>query len=238
MGYARADSRSRLRCRTGRGRTHRTNIMLAVYGVTIAFGLSDKSGTFSSDHSRDRRHGSDTEPSDWTVPPAPPRNMRITLAVPIADSTRYPLSYLLPGSREAPLDGQVLQHLPLRLDEVEIGSIFRPEHRQSGSQGCSCAIQTLGLGEDWKAMERAVMAHNCWRAVAPPCLAGHASGFALRRAKTLARRSTFAEGFRDVYGKAWRRTRQWPETSLRDRPPRTPHQRCNLGVGRNGRAGG
>jgi hypothetical protein len=87
-------------------------------------------------------------------------------------------------------------------------------------------------------MERAVMAHNCWRAVAPLCLAGHASGFALRRAKTMARRSTFAEGFRDVDEKAWRRTRQWPETSLRDRPPRTPHQLGNLGVGRNGRAGG
>jgi hypothetical protein len=210
--------------------------MLAVYGVTIAFGLSDKSGTFSSDHSRDRRHGSDTEPSDRTVPPAPPPNVRITLGVPIADSTRYPLFYLLPGSREAPLDGQGLQHLPLRLDEVEVGSICRPEHRQSGSQGCSCAIQTLG--EDWKTMERPVMAHNCWRAVAPPCLAGHASGFALRRAKTMARPSTFAEGFRDVDGKAWRRARQWPETPLRNRPPRTPHQRCNLGVGRNGRASG
>jgi hypothetical protein len=236
MGYARADSRSRLRCRTGRGRTQRTIIMLAVYGVTIAFGLSDKSGTFSSDHSRDRRHGSDTEPSDRTVPPAPPPNVRITLSVPIADSTRYPLFYLLPGSREAPLDGHGLQHLPLRLDEVEVGSICRPEHRQSGSQGCSCAIQTLG--EDWKTMERPVMAHNCWRAVAPPCLAGHASGFALRRAKTMARPSTFAEGFRDVDGKARRRARQWPETPLRDRPPRTPHQRGNLGVGRNGRASG
>jgi hypothetical protein len=212
--------------------------MLAVYGVTIAFGLSDKSGTFSSDHSRDRRHGSDTEPSDRTVPPAPPPNVRITLAVPIADSTRYPLSYLLSGSREASLDSQGLQHLPLRLDEVEVGSIFRSEHRQSGSQGCSCAISDIGLGEDWKAVERGVMAHNCRRAVAPPCLAGHASGFALRRAKTMARRSAFADGFRDVDGKAWRRTRRWPETSLRDRPPRTPHQRCNPGVGRNGRAGG
>ena len=158
------------------------------------------------------------------------------MAVLIADSTRYPLSYLLPGSREVPLDGQGLQHLPLRLDEVEVGRIFRPEHRQSGSQGCSCAIQTLG--EDWKTMERPVMAHNCWRAVAPPCLAGHASGFALRRAKTMARRSTFAEGFRDVDGKAWRRTRRWPETSWRDRPTQPHHQRCNPGVGRNGRAGG
>src|SRR5215210_7005788 len=153
MGYAKAGSRSRLRCRTGRGRTHRTNIMLAVYGVTIAFSLSDKSGTFSSDHSRDRRHGSDTEPSDRTVPPAPPPNVLITLAVPIADSTRCPLSHLLPGSGEAPLEGQGLQHLPLWLDEVEVGSIFRPEHRQSGSQGCSCAIQTLGwerTGRRWR----------------------------------------------------------------------------------------
>src|SRR5215218_6287833 len=64
MGYARSDSRPRLRCRTSRGRTRLAIIMLAVYGVTIAFGLSDKSGTFSSDHSRDRRHSSDTEPSD------------------------------------------------------------------------------------------------------------------------------------------------------------------------------
>src|SRR5215211_1441073 len=68
----------------------------------------------------------------------------------------------------------------------------------------------------------------CW-----PCV-----WFPLRRAKIMARPLTFAEGFRDVDGKAWRRARQWPETSLRDRPPRTPHQRCNLGVGRNGRAGG
>jgi hypothetical protein len=153
MGYARADSRSRLRCRTGRGRTQRTIIMLAVYRVTIAFGLSDKSGTFSSDHSRDRRHGSDTESSERTVPPTPPPNVRITLAVPIADSTRYYLSYLLPGLREAPLDGRGLQHLPLQLDEVEVGSIFRLEHRQSGSQGCSCAIQTLGwerTGRQWR----------------------------------------------------------------------------------------
>ena len=153
MGYARADSRSRLRCRTGRGRTHRTIIMLAVYGVTIAFGLSDKSGTFSSDHSRDRRHGSDTEPSDRTVPPAPPPNVRIAVPVPIVDGTCHVLSYLLPNSKEAPLDGQVLQRLTLRLDEVEVGGVFRLEHGQSGSQGCSCAIQTSGWerpGRRWR----------------------------------------------------------------------------------------
>src|SRR5215204_2115678 len=153
MGYARADSRARLRCRTGRGRTHRTIIMLAVHGVTIAFSLSDKSGTFSYDHSRDRRHGSDTELSDRTVPLVPPPNVRLTLAVPIADSTRYPLTYLLPGSGEAPLVGQELQHLPLRLEEGEVGRIFRPEHRQSGSQGCSCAFQTFGwerTGRRWR----------------------------------------------------------------------------------------
>ena len=77
--------------------------MLAVYGVTIATSSSDTFGAFSYNHGRDCRHGSDTEPSDRTVPTAPPPHVRITLAVPIADSTRYYLSYLLPGSREAPL---------------------------------------------------------------------------------------------------------------------------------------
>src|SRR5215212_4673342 len=146
MGYARADSRPRLRCCTSRGRTHRTTIMLAVYGMTMAFGLSDKICTFPSDHSRDRRHSFDTEPSDRTVSPAPRPNVRIELVVPIADTTNYPLSYLLPGSREELLDGQGLQHLPLRLDEVEVERVFRPEHERSGSQGCFCAIQTSGSG--------------------------------------------------------------------------------------------
>src|SRR5918992_3887845 len=170
MGYARADSRPRLRCRTSRGRPHGTIIILAVYGVTIAFGLSDKSGTLSSNHSRDLRHDPDTEPSDLTVPPAPPPNVRIAVAVPIVDSTCYGPSYWLPGSKEAPL-------------------------------------------------------------------AGHASRFDPRRAIPMARRSAFANSFRDVDGKARRRTRLWPETSLRDRPTRPHHQRCNPEFGRNGRPG-
>src|SRR5215204_2135109 len=143
MGYAKAGSRSRLRCRTGRGRTRRAIIVLAVYGVTIAFGLSDKSGAFSSDHSRDRRHGSDTEPSGRTVQPPFP-NVRIAVAVPMADGTCYRLFYLLPGSKEAPLDGRGLQRLPLRLDEVAASDVFRPEHERSESQGCFCGIQTSG----------------------------------------------------------------------------------------------
>src|SRR5215213_6222353 len=143
MGYAKAGSRSRLRCRTGRRRTRRAIIVLAVYGVTIAFGLSDKSGRFSFDHSRDRRHGSDTEPSGRMVQP-PLLNVRIAVAVPIADSTCYRLSYLLPGPKEAPLDGQGLQRLPLRLDEVEASGVFRPEHERSASQGWFCGIQTSG----------------------------------------------------------------------------------------------
>jgi hypothetical protein len=155
MGYARADSRSRLRRRAGRGRTQRTIIMLAVYGVTIAFGLSGKSGTFSSDDNGDRRHDSDAGPSDRTVPPAPTPNVWIAMPVPIVDVTCDGLSYLVPGSKEAPLDGQVLLRLPLRVD-----------------------------------------------------------------------------------GKVWRRTRRWPETSLRDWPTRPRHQRCIPGVRRNGRAGG
>src|SRR5918993_1818374 len=103
MGYARADSRPRLRCRTRRGRIHLAIIMLAVYAVTIAFGSSDKFGAFSSNHSRDRRHDSDAGPSDRTVPPAPPPNVRIAVPVPIVDNTCYGLFYLLPGSKEAPL---------------------------------------------------------------------------------------------------------------------------------------
>src|SRR5215213_148383 len=153
MGYARADSRPRLRCRTGRGTPHLAIVMLAVYGVTIATRSSNRFGAFSSDHSRDRRHDSDAGPSDRTVPPVPPPNVRIAVPAPIVDARCYAPSSLLPGSREASLDGQGLQRLPLWLDEVEVGSIFRPEHGQSGSQGCSCAIQTLGwerAGRRWR----------------------------------------------------------------------------------------
>jgi hypothetical protein len=206
MGYARADSRPRLRCCTSRGRTHLAIIILAIYGVTIAFGLSHKSGIFSSNLSRDRRHGSDTEPSDLTVPPAPPPHVRIAVAVPIVDSTCY--------------------------------GPFRPEHERSASQGCICAIQPSGWGRTGKVMEMAAMAHNRWRAVAPPCLAGHASRFDSRRAIPVARRSAFANSFRDVDGKARRRTRRWPETSLQEWPTRPHHQRCSPDVGRNGRPGG
>src|SRR3712207_4490344 len=106
MGYARADSWPRLRCRTSRGRTHLAIIMLAVYGVTIATGSSGKFGAFSSGHSWDRRHGSDARLSDRIVSPAPPPNVRIAVPVPIVDGTCQDLSYLLPGSKEAPLVGQ------------------------------------------------------------------------------------------------------------------------------------
>ena len=62
----------------------------------------------------------------------------------MADSTCYRLSYLLPGSKEAPLDGQGLQRLPLRLDEVAASGVFRPEHERGASQGCFYGIQTSG----------------------------------------------------------------------------------------------
>src|SRR4028119_495467 len=128
MGYARADSRCGLRCRTSRRRTHLAIVMLAVHVVTIAFGSSDTFGAFSSDHSRDRRPGSDAGPSDRTVPPAPPPNVRMAVAVPIVDGTCCGLFYLPPGSKEAPPDGQGLQRLPPRFDEGEGGGGFRLEH--------------------------------------------------------------------------------------------------------------
>src|SRR5215208_5467586 len=87
MGYARADSWPRLRCCTSRGRTHLAIIILAIYGVTIAFGLSHKSGIFSSNLSLDRRHGSDTEPWNLPLPPEHPPHVRNALALPIAHST-------------------------------------------------------------------------------------------------------------------------------------------------------
>src|SRR3954469_23324735 len=72
--------------------------------------------------------GSDAEPTRRAMPPAAAPDERVLVLVPVGGGTLDGLLDLGPGIEAPAFEGQRAQHLPPRLDEVEVGRVFRLEH--------------------------------------------------------------------------------------------------------------
>src|SRR4051812_45285913 len=72
--------------------------------------------------------GGDAETARCAMAPATAPDERMLVRVPVGGGARDGLLDLRPGLEPSPLEGQRAQHLPPRLDEVQVGRILRLEH--------------------------------------------------------------------------------------------------------------
>jgi hypothetical protein len=73
-------------------------------------------------------HSSDAQTARWAMASAAAPDERALVLVPVCGGTRDGLLDLSPGIEAPAFEGQRAQHLPPRLDEVEVGRVFRLEH--------------------------------------------------------------------------------------------------------------
>src|SRR3954454_4227075 len=71
--------------------------------------------------------GSDAEPTRRAMPPAAAPDERVLVLVPVGGGTLDGLLDLGPGVEAPSFEGQRAQHLPPRLDEVQVGRVLRLE---------------------------------------------------------------------------------------------------------------
>src|SRR3954454_6581102 len=72
--------------------------------------------------------GGDAEPARRAMAPATAPDERVLVLVPVGGGTLDGLLDLGPGVEAPSFDGERAQHLPPRLDEVQVGRIFWLEH--------------------------------------------------------------------------------------------------------------
>jgi hypothetical protein len=73
-------------------------------------------------------HSSDAQTARWAMASAAAPDERVLVLVPVCGGTRAGLLDLSPGIEAPAFEGQRAQHFPPRLDEVEVGRVFRLEH--------------------------------------------------------------------------------------------------------------
>src|SRR5918997_3887531 len=96
-------------------------------------------------------------PRAMAAPPSPGEGMAVR--VPVSGRLRDGLGDLVPGFEATPGEGERAQHLPPRLDEVEVGGVFRLEHhlparvRQQEQQHVGSAMAAQGVGNGVNALD-------------------------------------------------------------------------------------
>src|SRR5262249_22996450 len=82
----------------------------------------------ASGKSPDAGYGGHPRPAARPVPPPSAPDERVPVQVPVGGRFLDRPAALLPGLEPPPLQRQRLQHLPPRLDQVEVRRVLRLEH--------------------------------------------------------------------------------------------------------------
>lgn len=103
--------------------------------LTIHAGAHEKNTLYgASGKSSDTWSGRDPRPASGPMPPPPAPDERVPVPVPVPRRLTHRPRHLVPGHEPSPLQRQRLQHLPPRLDQVQVRRVHRLD--TNSHRGC------------------------------------------------------------------------------------------------------